>query len=456
MSEIGRNDLCHCGSGKKYKKCCLETDKKTVNQTVFPTNSEIEEVFEDEEDDFFPVKPINFSSEWTDDDDTDDSDISEPERPGLPFPELSKEEDAFLDKWYQKIKSIKKPIDKLNAAAKFMEEHPELVPAWGFEGEHLLDLNPNCYKEGYTEEIYNFLISLRTQYPGVYQREFGYYDSDLIFHTYIKGKKSDIPPLLDNFEKYPDAFPEKLFEVVNNLAAIGESAILFPFLKKTHKQVIHSNKIIGGYEIITPLMLHIEGKYIQENVTDNQYVQLCNEVREVIEVNIDDKFLSPDYWKEQHAIIYSEPGIFSCSLSKKREKTEAYLRFIKQYLKYLNENAVHNWVATCMIGFELTDYINYTLEINRGKKHKYFIFDEKVLDEYISQKLKNYFWVDTCKTNALLTGIWYFTQFLVETGNTTEAEMLKIRDTCLEFHALEQKINKGYVESAIFSKFPMY
>ena len=21
--KIGRNELCHCGSGKKYKKCCL-------------------------------------------------------------------------------------------------------------------------------------------------------------------------------------------------------------------------------------------------------------------------------------------------------------------------------------------------------------------------------------------------------------------------------------------------
>jgi hypothetical protein len=24
--KIGRNDPCHCGSGKKYKKCCLDSD----------------------------------------------------------------------------------------------------------------------------------------------------------------------------------------------------------------------------------------------------------------------------------------------------------------------------------------------------------------------------------------------------------------------------------------------
>lgn len=28
MNNLGRNDICHCGSGKKYKKCCLEKDKK--------------------------------------------------------------------------------------------------------------------------------------------------------------------------------------------------------------------------------------------------------------------------------------------------------------------------------------------------------------------------------------------------------------------------------------------
>ena len=27
MAKIGRNDLCHCNSGKKYKKCCMARDE---------------------------------------------------------------------------------------------------------------------------------------------------------------------------------------------------------------------------------------------------------------------------------------------------------------------------------------------------------------------------------------------------------------------------------------------
>jgi tetratricopeptide (TPR) repeat protein len=33
MAKIGRNDLCPCGSGKKYKKCCLASDEAAARAT---------------------------------------------------------------------------------------------------------------------------------------------------------------------------------------------------------------------------------------------------------------------------------------------------------------------------------------------------------------------------------------------------------------------------------------
>jgi hypothetical protein len=30
--DLGRNDPCHCGSGKKYKQCCLEKDEAAARQ----------------------------------------------------------------------------------------------------------------------------------------------------------------------------------------------------------------------------------------------------------------------------------------------------------------------------------------------------------------------------------------------------------------------------------------
>ena len=33
-ADLGRNDPCHCGSGKKYKKCCMAKDQATEHKTL--------------------------------------------------------------------------------------------------------------------------------------------------------------------------------------------------------------------------------------------------------------------------------------------------------------------------------------------------------------------------------------------------------------------------------------
>jgi tetratricopeptide (TPR) repeat protein len=38
MAKIGRNDLCHCNSGKKYKKCCMASDEAAA-PTARPAQS---------------------------------------------------------------------------------------------------------------------------------------------------------------------------------------------------------------------------------------------------------------------------------------------------------------------------------------------------------------------------------------------------------------------------------
>jgi tetratricopeptide (TPR) repeat protein len=34
MANIGRNDPCHCGSGKKYKRCCLDKDETAEREVL--------------------------------------------------------------------------------------------------------------------------------------------------------------------------------------------------------------------------------------------------------------------------------------------------------------------------------------------------------------------------------------------------------------------------------------
>ena len=34
MKRLGRNDKCKCGSGKKYKQCCLEKDEQKLKDDI--------------------------------------------------------------------------------------------------------------------------------------------------------------------------------------------------------------------------------------------------------------------------------------------------------------------------------------------------------------------------------------------------------------------------------------
>lgn len=40
MSQLGRNDPCPCGSGKKYKKCCLPRDEAARPRVVAEDHEE--------------------------------------------------------------------------------------------------------------------------------------------------------------------------------------------------------------------------------------------------------------------------------------------------------------------------------------------------------------------------------------------------------------------------------
>lgn len=45
--KIGRNDICHCGSNKKYKKCCLERDEQ---MTSYELAEEQNSLYQNDED----------------------------------------------------------------------------------------------------------------------------------------------------------------------------------------------------------------------------------------------------------------------------------------------------------------------------------------------------------------------------------------------------------------------
>ena len=44
MSKPGRNDPCHCGSGKKYKRCCFKRDRERLRHSSDVEGLTVEEL----------------------------------------------------------------------------------------------------------------------------------------------------------------------------------------------------------------------------------------------------------------------------------------------------------------------------------------------------------------------------------------------------------------------------
>jgi len=63
-SAMGRNSPCPCGSGKKYKKCCLSKDEKTEiksHATPAPSRNDQKGKAKTTGNEFSPRKAGNFS-----------------------------------------------------------------------------------------------------------------------------------------------------------------------------------------------------------------------------------------------------------------------------------------------------------------------------------------------------------------------------------------------------------
>ena len=90
---LGRNDLCWCGSGRKYKKCLLESDQKSRPAQSTPKEAPLPRSHSEEADDFTSVESAMRNKK---------PEPSPTTGSGLP-PEVEREfEQKWLDEHYRK------------------------------------------------------------------------------------------------------------------------------------------------------------------------------------------------------------------------------------------------------------------------------------------------------------------------------------------------------------------
>lgn len=103
--KIGRNDPCHCGSGKKYKKCCLSKDS-APSPEGYKDDLASSDLGEGDED---LLIPTNSESSFYES-----------------IPDRLEEENPIVEGWWEEYESME-DADIIRAhIEKFMQNHPQL------------------------------------------------------------------------------------------------------------------------------------------------------------------------------------------------------------------------------------------------------------------------------------------------------------------------------------------
>ena len=248
--KLGRNDKCHCGSGKKYKKCCLEKDLQQQRKPASEPSEE-ELLFEPEstarldqdtpdwgetEQEYFEAMDESRA--------TDKQKEPASDRSLFKVPKISDAQDELLDNWLEGFYSLDDPIERSNSLKTFLQQNPELSSNVAAETGAFLELQGPFMKEQRYSEYINELLLLREQFPREYIHVFGYLDRDIISYLCLMGRTEEIDDHLDLFRTYPDHDPDNLDGLLKFFLTQGMYDKAFQLAQDVYNSVSHDPNLV--------------------------------------------------------------------------------------------------------------------------------------------------------------------------------------------------------------------
>jgi len=461
--KIGRNDPCPCGSGKKYKKCCMEKDEQRAEYSSSYESDEsewepeYEPVYEDrdenweelEDDDFEEGADEDFESE-----DETDSDVFEQQELDETFdvapdeitklPEISDEETKLVDEWWDEYKKMKNTVKEREHLIAFIDRYPHLVDHLGLHHEVLFELGGDHFENGIYEIFVELLLRIRKEYPVTYKESFEYYDSDLIYWYVAQGRIDEIDPFFDYFRE-EGCYDDHLNDLIQFFHAINRSDMLLRLLAGTkytdYISFITANNIIE--------------RYIDQPVTDESVQSLLNEFDSE---GVDDEGYNKNDMKER-LLNFTRPfTIWNTHLPKKRSEASDYYSTISlNFAYFLYKNTELSFISAV----EISDYIDnyYQRMLNRKDKRPVDIFclDRKSIFNNTIRYYDTMFWGCDMVCFIELNALYYYTGYLKTCGNISEEQMNKLQEMITDIYqeAYEASKNAG-PEMLSFKQFPLW
>lgn len=460
MTKIGRNEPCPCGSGKKYKNCCMAVDDvKTpgennevhgnghlwVNQENSSVNVKYEELTEYDEmpDELSDEEYEEYMSEFEDEEGFDEI--------GDFYDDLTEEEIAIVDDWLDRYYELEEPDEAVVHIKSFLAKHLDLAPYIDLPNEVLLDVAYKYLDINQYEKHIDFILELRQSHPDIIEEGFGYFEKCIIIWKLAQNKEEEIKPYLDYFSKNPLETIEELFELKDILLALNRIDLILPVLLETHKPIYELQDMTDPSSLIMPIV----SSEIDQLLMDRDVSRLIKALAKTVKIELREDFYTRKYWEDFLETVTRPFDKWPDQLPvKKGQKDQLFQDVSDNYMWFLKTRLKVNYATAEYLGVHIHDYLLRFLE-NRTKSKKTFNFTHKAMSEKLEVICGELF-PDYLRFVSTANAIYYFVDYLLECRNLHEDEAIKIKsDLGKIYEQFYLEFKDGEEVSMLFKDFPI-
>lgn len=460
MAMIGRNSPCPCGSGRKYKKCCLSKDGHQARPLSRGFDAAAAEDQEerlasepDEIDDRYAAESKE-EIEWVQVK-TTSAPLESPQIDDEP-PPTSAAEQLEVDAWWREFAPFFKNRNTdqmLLRIHRVLDTRPDLFEHLSLHEECLFELGEALARRGAHSRYIDLLLRIRREQPRAYLRSHGWFDRDVITAFLLNGRRSEVTKFFDLFQAYPDSFPDALMDVVNLLLATNCDTELFNLAHHVGVPLALSPRVHGGrfliiWQAFEQLLPTLDGRD-----TSEEGIQRAWERIDALDLPAD---IDRDEMARDIKDTLGEfPAPSATDLRDRNARKRLHMRVMRHFTAWLHDHMGLSWPSARYFALA----VNEVPIAPGGAKALVFRFllDEETLDHCIVQTCMRFMWIDGIKAYSLLQGIWWFASYLaehrVEGHDPTETIQATCRSLAKKAGQLADASNPG---SRLFPDFSAY
>ncbi len=435
--KIGRNEPCPCGSGKKYKRCCLrKPDEKAA---------------EPEPEHAHGVELEDFPDEW------EMEALIAPYR-DIPRPPEGKEYAAEdleqIEAWWEGHQNLLESDKEafLKATINLLDTNPKLFPYLDFAEIHwemFLEIDGQKDWTLLCETLRKF----KTSFLEAYLPDFPYYDRYLLFEAVFKGDEEEVAELSSRHKIYADYNPDFASSLINLLLLTGMEKPLFDLVEAIGLPCWYSDNVMSGYFAVDWLIFQHYLPALENRLAPDVAVEDVS--RRLSETGLDRHFhVEVGFLRNFFNGVRVGPDILKPEKIRKKKEFQDFIRQLSfHFCGYLAWERNLHWStakACC------DKVYHYLLDGSKKKKTKFDYLPSKpdLLERYLVEKCSDMGLLDPVRALLMLQSVYFFADYLAYRQIIDEGRKQDTQNMCFSLAEKAKQATSNEIESLLFARFP--